>query len=386
MWATTCDEVIYPLVEKSTEWSESKFRSGFNSWLKARAPFDPLPLDDEERTAYLSQWQQKLFQAGYVGASFPTEYGGQGLPSSCEAIILEELGAAGAPSAFHYAYVARVILEFGTAMQRARYLQPALSGSERWCQGFSEPDAGSDLAAVRTIAKRDGEDFIISGQKVWSSRAHWADWCLLLVRTGDLDSRHRGLTVFIVDVKSQGLTIRPFRQMNGALEFAEIFLDDVRVPAANMVGELNGGWQIAMSTVAYERGPADVGLLADLRRQIYELVTHGREAKWAPTSTQSLRLARLVVEADVLQSHVMRGLHDPSLDDPTHASVDKVLVTDLIQSIGRLQIDTFGASVALGERPDIMFDYLYGRSASVYGGTAQIQRNVIAQRVLGLPR
>lgn len=370
----------------SHSWSESAFRLELRQWLAQRAPFDPLPIDDEQRTRHLSDWQRELFEAGYVGASFPKEFGGQGLPPSCEAIILEELGNIGAPSAFHYAYVARVILEYGNASQQQRYLRPALNGQERWCQGFSEPDAGSDLASVRTSAERDGDTFVINGQKVWSSRAHWANWCLLLVRTGGHDERHRTLTMFIVDMKSPGLTVRPFRQMNGALEFAELFLDNVRVPEENIVGSLNGGWHIAMSTVAYERGPSDVGLLADLRRSIQDLVAHARQSQWLPTSNRSRQLARLVVAADVLQAHVMRSLHDESLKDTMHASVDKILVTDLIQAIGHLQLETYGASAVLGARPDIMFDYLYGRASSIYGGTAQIQRNVIAQRLLGLPR
>ncbi len=367
-------------------WSETEFRNQLRVWLRRQSPFAPLPLNDEARTEYLSEWQEKLFDAGYVGASFPREYGGQGLPQSCEAIILEELGLAGAPSAFHYAYVARVIHEFGTPEQCERYLRPALRGREKWCQGFSEPDAGSDLAAVRTFAEWDDDCYVINGQKVWSSRAHSADWCLLLTRTDRPETRHHGLTMFIVDMTSPGLTVRPFRQINGALEFAEIFLDDVRVPAENVVGSLNDGWQIAMSTVAYERGPADVGLLADLRRQLQGLVTHLRTAGWSPQSTHAIKLARLLVTADVLQAHVMRGIHDSQLADTSQASVDKILVTDLIQAIGRLQIEMYGASAVLGENPDIMFDYLYGRASSVYGGTAQIQRNVVAQRILGLPR
>src|SRR4051794_2160102 len=290
--------------------NESEFREQVRAWLRARLPLSPLPLDDEARHVHLAAWQHELFDAGFCGLSFPVEYGGRGLSPAYDAILLEELGAVGAPSAFHYGYVARVILEYGNEEQRRRYIRPALRGDEHWCQGFSEPDAGSDLASVRTRAVRDGGDFLVTGQKVWTSRAHWADWCLLLVRTGEPNSRHRGLSCLIVPTKTAGLTIRPFRQMTGGLEFAELFLDEVRVPAANLVGPEGGGWQVALSTVAYERGPSDIGKIADLRSRHLRLVSRLVERGIPPDEPIAVELARLHVDLEVLGAHVRRGLWD----------------------------------------------------------------------------
>jgi|LauGreDrversion4_2_1035121.scaffolds.fasta_scaffold01950_13 alkylation response protein AidB-like acyl-CoA dehydrogenase len=366
---------------------ESWFRASLRDWLSERQPFDVLPVNDDARIEYLSSWQKELFNAGWMCVSFPEKYGGRGLPMAYEAIVQEELGRAGAPSAFHYAYVARVLLDFGSPEQRERYIRPALRGDERWCQGFSEPDAGSDLAAIRTTAHRRENTFVISGQKVWSSRAHWSQWCLLLARTGPSDSRHRGLSVFIVPTDVRGLTIRPFRQMTGGLEFAELFLDDVEVPLESLVGALHGGWEIAMATVSYERGPSDVGTIADIQRRLHHVISRCAENVTNISPQILLDLARLDLDVQTLQSHIMRGLYRDEVNviDST-SSVDKILVTDIVQRLGHLDMDVDKATTLSQEVNESSFEYLYGRAASVYGGSAQIQRNIIAQRILGLPR
>ncbi len=245
---------------------ELAFRLRLRAWIEEQKPFPPLPEGDEERVAYLADWQRRLFDAGWVAVSFPEQDGGRGLSAVYEAIVLDELGAAGAPPVWHYGYVTRVIQMYGTPEQRRTFLAPAFRGEERWCQGFSEPGAGSDLSAISTRAVRDGDDYVINGQKVWTSEAHWAQWCLLLARSEADRKRHDSLSCFIVPVHTPGLTVRPFRQITGSLEFAELFFDDVRVPAHMRVGDPGAGWRIAMSTVAFERGPADVGFIADFRR------------------------------------------------------------------------------------------------------------------------
>ena len=375
-------------VPRPTPEVEDAFRAEVRAWLAARTPFAPLAIDDDERVAQLAAWQRDLFDAGYCGVSFPVEYGGRGLNPVFEAILMEEMGAAGAPSAFHYGYVARVIYENGTPEQREREVRRALRGDDRWSQGFSEPDAGSDLAAVRTRAVLDGDHFVITGQKVWTSRAHWADFTFMLVRTGESDSRHRGLSTIIVPTRSSGLTIRPFRQMTGGLEFAELFLDEVRVPAENLVGPLHGGWAVAMSTVAYERGPSDVGRIADLRSRLGHLAADARDRHLPPSDPRAERLAAVHVDLEVLGHHVLRSLRDREggHGDLSGTSVDKLLATRTEQALAHLELDLLGADALLGRRPGAAFEYLESRAASVYGGSTQIQLGIVATRVLGLPR
>lgn len=367
---------------------EAAFREEVRSWLSARLPIPALPLDDDARHAHLDAWQRDLFDAGFCGLSFPAEHGGRGLSPVYDAILLEELGAVGAPSAFHYGYVARVILEYGTDAQRRRFIRPALRGDEHWCQGFSEPDAGSDLASVRTRAVRDGEDFLVTGQKVWTSRAHWADWCLLLVRTGEPGGRHRGLSCLVVPTSAEGLTIRPFRQLTGGLEFAELFLDEVRVPAANLIGAEGQGWQVALSTVAYERGPSDVGKIADLRSRLLRLARTLAGRGVGADEPLGRSLARVHVQLEVLSAHVLRSLRDreSGRSDLNATSVDKLLVTGADQALGRLEMEAHGADAVLGRSPEVSYQYLDSRAASIYGGSTQIQLGIIATRVLGLPR
>jgi len=375
-------------VSRVTVDAEQSFREEIRAWLAPRLPLPPLPLDDIERRDHLTGWQRELYDAGLVAVSFPEPYGGRGLSPVFDAIVLEELGAVGAPSAFHYGYVARVLLEYGSDEQRERFIRPALRGDERWCQGFSEPDAGSDLASIRTRAVRDGDEFVVTGQKVWTSRAHWADWCLLLVRTGAPDSRHRGLSCLILPTDCPGLTIRPFRELTGGLEFAELFLDDVRVPVTNVVGEVDGGWRVAMSTVAYERGPSDVGKIADLRARLHRLVHTMVERGVSTDEPLALDLARAELALEVLAAHVQRSLRDRESGhaDLNGTSVDKLLVSSTDQALARLEMIAAGADAVLGRNPRAGFDYLDSRAASIYGGTTQIQLNILADRVLGLPK
>jgi alkylation response protein AidB-like acyl-CoA dehydrogenase len=377
---------------------EHEFRAELRRWIEDQRPIPPLPEDDEGRIAYLSALQSRMHAAGLSALSFPVEYGGRGLPPEYEAILLEEMGSVGLPSAWHYGYIARVILLYGNEEQKRRFLPPAFSGEERWCQGFSEPGAGSDLGALTTRAHLDGESYVVNGQKVWTTEAKWADWCFLLVRTDPEAPTHRAMSCFIVPIDAPGLTVRPFRQITGAMEFAELFFDDVRVPVSARVGEAGEGWRIAMSTVSFERGPGDVGYIADLRRTIGRLTEvfraghpgGGTETSPAPAGNRerALRLAQSVVDVEVLRVHVLRSLsrRTAGLATEVDASVDKLLMVRTEQALGHAELDLHGAGVLTGEEPEALHDYLWSRAASVYGGSEQIQRTIVATRLLGLPR
>jgi alkylation response protein AidB-like acyl-CoA dehydrogenase len=377
---------------------EHEFRVELRRWIDGQRPIPPIPEDDEGRIAYLSGLQSRMHAAGLTALSFPVEYGGRGLPPEYEAILLDEMGSAGLPSAWHYGYVARVIMLYGSAAQKRRFLPTAFSGEERWCQGFSEPGAGSDLGALSTRAHLDGDSYVVNGQKVWTTEAKWADWCLLLVRTDPEAPTHRAMSCFIVPIDAPGLVVRPFRQITGAMEFAELFFDDVRVPTSALVGEAGDGWRIAMSTVSFERGPGDVGFIADLRRAVGRLTEVVRAAPpaavdgAAPSGSgqraQALALARSMVDVEVLRVHVLRSLSRRSagLATEVDASVDKLLMVRTEQALGHAVLDLHGAGVLTGEEPEALHDYLWSRAASVYGGSEQIQRTIVATRLLGLPR
>jgi alkylation response protein AidB-like acyl-CoA dehydrogenase len=383
--------------------AEHEFRTELRRWIEDQQPIPPIPEDDEGRIAYLSALQSRMHAAGLSALSFPVEYGGRGLPPEYEAILLDEMGSVGLPSAWHYGYVARVILLYGNEEQKRRFLPPAFSGEERWCQGFSEPGAGSDLGALSTRAHLDGDNYVINGQKVWTTEAKWADWCLLLVRTDPEAPTQRAMSCFIVPIDAPGLVVRPFRQITGAMEFAELFFDDVRVPASALVGEAGDGWRIAMSTVSFERGPGDVGFIADLRRSVGRLTevvraaapagmdgeaVNGEAVNGSSNRQQALSLARSVVDVEVLRVHVLRSLsrRTAGLATEVDASVDKLLMVRTEQALGHAVLDLHGAGVLTGEEPEALHDYLWSRAASVYGGSAQIQRTIVATRLLGLPR
>jgi alkylation response protein AidB-like acyl-CoA dehydrogenase len=354
-----------------------------------------MPHDDEGRLSYLSELQASMHEASLSALTFPVEYGGRGLPAEYEAILLDEMGSAGLPSAWHYGYIARVILMYGNEEQKQRFLPTAFSGAERWCQGFSEPDAGSDLGSLTTRAERHGDTYVATGQKVWTSEAKWADWCLLLARTEPDEPNHRAMSCFIVPIDAPGLTVRPFRQITGAMEFAEVFFDGVEIPVTSRVGEAGEGWTIAMSTVAFERGPGDVGYIADLGRSITKMADRVR-TKLANDGTvpvraetpEALGLAQSMVEVEVLRVHVLRSLsrRTRGIASEIDASVDKLLMVRTEQALGHRLMDLEGPELMVGGAPGDLHDYLWSRAASVYGGSEQIQKTIVATRLLGLPR
>jgi alkylation response protein AidB-like acyl-CoA dehydrogenase len=332
-------------------------------------------------------FQQRMYQGGWVALSYPTEVGGQGLGMMEEAILSQELGRANAPTMLPLGHLGRPLLSHGTEEQRSRYLPPLLASDEIWCQGFSEPQAGSDLASLRTRAVRDGADWVISGQKVWTSYGVFADFCLLLGRTDPDAVRHRGISAFIVPLRSPGVTVRPIVLANGDEEFAEIHLDDVRVPAANMIGEPTDGWKIAMDVVSYERGAVDIGYLSKFERYLSELSALVKASRPEPDRATVRALGEAAAGIEVLRMHCLRSLSERATGGSPGAesSIDKLLMTRVEQQLMAVSLDLLDDATVPGRRE--WFDrYLYGRAGSIYGGSSQIQRTILAERMLALPR
>jgi len=368
--------------------AEAEFRARFRAWLVDNNPGLPTSSTDDEYWARQTEWHTALYDAGFFGLSWPKRYGGHDLPTVFDGILDEELAAAGAPPRPSLGYLVQGITEHGSDEIKDRFLPGLISGRDRWCQGFSEPDAGSDLASLRTTATRDGDDFVIDGHKVWTSYSDVADWCFLLARTDPEVPKHRGLSAFAVPMDQPGIEQRPLRMINGiTTEFGQVLFDGARVPAANMIGEPGEGWRIAMTIVSHEREPGELGYVARYAKTVKELeqavradpdrfgADERRDVAWAHVQTEMLRL------------HVCRRLSE-RLDGIEHGpggSVDKLLMTWVEQTVDAAALDVSGPRAALDADDEALKVYLYGRAQSVMGGTSQIQRNIVATRVLGLP-
>jgi alkylation response protein AidB-like acyl-CoA dehydrogenase len=369
---------------------EAVFRADLRRWLAAHAPAGAPPDDPEARAGAMHAWHRALAGAGYVGLSLPAAFGGRGLDARYDAICNEELGLAGAPPAPPIGHLAHALALFGTDAQRDVHLRSMLSGDTRWCQGFSEPDAGSDLASLRTRAELDDAAgvFRVSGQKIWTSLAVYADWCLLLCRTEPQQrSNGRALSMLIVPMTAPGITCRAIVTSWGTREFAEVFFDGVVVPASSLLGARGQGWAIANQLLAYERGPADIGWVARLRRLLTDTAAQQRRDGIRITGPRRDAWARAHVELRVLELHVRRSLTSRRGGELPGAegSLDKLLLTRVDQLVNEVVLDLRGAD-ALTTAGAPLDQYLTARAASVFGGTSQIQRNVVGERVLGLPR
>jgi alkylation response protein AidB-like acyl-CoA dehydrogenase len=364
---------------------------------------DDLPEDLDERIAELREWQRKLYDAGLVGIAWPRELGGRGGTASQQIVANLELAKAGAPEpvgVIGLEVVGPSILAYASPEQLRAYVPRILTAQDIWCQGFSEPEAGSDLAALKTRAEDRGDHFVLTGQKTWTSYAQYARWCAVLARTDLTVAPHRGISYLIVDMRSPGVEVRPLKQITGDAEFAEVFFDGVVVPAENVIGERNQGWAIAMHTLTHERGPAVAGRQAKLRVQLDRLIerarTTTRDGSPAIDHPDVLGLlARSHVALEVLRHQSYRSMGQaaargrPGLE----SSVDKVWLATAEQQLGEACLDVLGPHTSSSEAspdgrlvPELQNAYLYGRAASVYGGSIQIQRNIIATRTLGLPR
>jgi alkylation response protein AidB-like acyl-CoA dehydrogenase len=368
---------------------EADFRARLRAWLGENVPAGWRDIQDHaEHDRMYRAWHRSLYAAGYMGMSWPKEYGGQDLSPMYEAILNDECGNADAPHVPSVGYMGRAIFTYGDEEQKRSFLPPLLNGADRWCQGFSEPEAGSDLASLRTRADLVDDHYVVHGQKMWSSGGIYSDWCMLLVRTNHDVPPHKGITCLLAPMDAPGVEVRPIVLANGNPETAEVFWDGVEVPAQNRLGDEGDGWRIAMTTVSYERGPGDVGSVAAFRRSLRHVERLATEKGVIGDPEVRRALARAYVFGEAQRLNVLEQLskrvsgHLPGPD----ASVSKQLWTQAEQYLQHVAMDLAGAGALTGEAPDRLVDYFMSRPASVYGGTAQIQRNLLAQRVLGLPR
>jgi alkylation response protein AidB-like acyl-CoA dehydrogenase len=368
---------------------EAEFRARLRSWLAENVPAGWRNIRDHaEHDRMYREWHRKLYAAGYMGMSWPKEYGGLDLNPVYEAILNDEAGNADAPPVPSVGYMGRAIFTYGTEEQKRRFLPPLLNGEVRWCQGFSEPEAGSDLASLRTRAERDGDRYVVHGQKMWSTGGIYSDWCMLLVRTNHDVPQHKGISCLLASMHSPGVEARPIVLANGDPETAEVFWDGVEVAAENRLGEEGDGWRIAMTTVSYERGPGDVGTVAHYRRNLRQIERLAAERGLTQQPEVRKALAKAYVFGEAQRLNVIEQLSkrvSGHLPGP-EASVSKQLWTQAEQYLQHLAMDLVGADALTGVAPERLAEYFYSRPISVYGGTAQIQRNLLAQRVLGLPR
>jgi alkylation response protein AidB-like acyl-CoA dehydrogenase len=378
---------------------EAAFRTGLRAWLAAN-----LPADWAERDPHVGRydldfardWARRLYDAGYVGLTWPREYGGGGAPYPHQAIFLEETARAGAPDhlgVIGLGMAGPTIIAHGTDEQKKQHLNRILSGETVFCQGFSEPSSGSDLASIRTRAVRDGDEFVVTGQKVWSSYAHIADFCLLLTRTDPAAPNHRALTYLLLDMRSPGVTVRPLTQITGDPEFNEIFLEDVRVPASAVVGEVGGGWQVAMTTLLHERGTLGFALTARLEVLFGQLLATVHRTGRADDPVVRDRVAQLFVDLQGLRYTNYRALTTlvrTGVPGP-EGSVAKLHWSETNQRLTTLAAELIGPDSQLDGEGGFWSGYwqyqqLRSRGNTIEAGTSEILRSIVAERVLGLPR
>ncbi|MCX4710828.1 acyl-CoA dehydrogenase family protein [Streptomyces sp. JUS-F4] len=376
--------------------AEEEFRRRLREWLAAVLPgLPPKPSPDDwpARRAYDTAWQRMLYDAGYAGLHWPADAGGRGATPTQHLIYLEETEKAGAPyvgaNFVGLLHAGPTIAAEGTAGQRARWLPPVLRGDEIWCQGFSEPDAGSDLAALRTRAVRDGDDYVVSGQKIWTSHAEVADWCELLVRTDPDAPKHRGISWLAMPMDAPGITVRPLRTLAGSTEFAEVFLDEVRVPVRNRVGAENDGWRVTMVTLSFERGTAFVGEVVACRRTLDALADEARRnGRWDDPVLRR-RLGRLNAEFRALWRLTQRNVAESERTGGVPGiggSVFKLRYSGARQELYEAAAEALGAADAFDLDREWVLDRLSSLSYTIAAGTSQIQRNIVAERILGLPK
>lgn len=352
---------------------EAAFRERLRTWLSGQA--GAFATSGDDYWARQGEWHQALYSAGFFGLSWPKKFGGQELPPVYDVIVDEELARAGAPPRPSLGYLVVGLGEHGSEQLQQRFLPGMINGTERWCQGFSEPDAGSDLASLRTKATRDGDNYVIEGYKIWTSYSDVADWCLLLARTDPDAPRHKGISAFIISMHQPGITQRPLQMINGVTtEFGQVEFDGAIVPADQMVGAPGQGWALAMTVVSHEREPSTLGYSARYGKLVRQMAK--RVGGDIPDE-----LAWAAVESEMLRLHVRRRLSE-QLDGLSHGpngSLDKLLMTWTEQSVGHAALSVGGT-----QDPELLSAYLYSRAQSVMGGTSQIQKNIIASRILGL--
>jgi alkylation response protein AidB-like acyl-CoA dehydrogenase len=385
---------------------ERAFQREVRVWLRKNVPKRqrderPMEFGDPRRIADAKAWQQKVHEAGYLALGWPREYGGQGADIMRQTIVNEEMVRARAPGLIGMMGVLMVgptLIQHGTDEQRRRYLPKILTADDIWCQGYSEPGSGSDLASLRTRAELVGDEFVVNGQKVWTSNAQFADWMFCLVRTDPSAPKHAGISYILIDMKAPGITVRPLVQMTGDAGFNEVFFEDVRVPRQNLVGQLNNGWQVANATLAHERNM--LGSTARTQQTFHKLLRLARAQRrnGGPATADPVvrqRLADLAIRVETMKLDAYRQLTDALRGRPhgIAASVNKLVTTELNHDIARTALEILGSYGPLHKRDARVrdagiwpLDFMYSLGLIIGGGTSQIQKNIIAERGLGMPR
>jgi alkylation response protein AidB-like acyl-CoA dehydrogenase len=384
--------------------NERRFRDELREWLERNLPAEwrsahPKEPWTDARRDLARRWQAKLAEGRYVALDWPLEWGGRDASLAERIIVQTELIRARAPRIIGHVgldLVGPALIEHGSAAQKKRYLENIRTSQELWCQGFSEPNAGSDLGGLRTRAILDGDHYVVSGQKVWTSVAEVADWCFLLARTDTEVKKHAGISALLVDMKQPGITVRPLHQLTGEAEFNEVFFDGVRVPRENVVGKPGDGWKIAMGILAHERGPMWAfmfhGYMTEDLAQLLELA---RRRGVADDPVIRQRIARAHTDVEIMRLLGCRSLTAESRGEPIgpKTSLEKLFGSELSQRVRELAVDVLGPQALLGmddtraewEGRWLRF-YLFSRADTIMGGTSEVQRTVIAHQLLGLPR
>jgi alkylation response protein AidB-like acyl-CoA dehydrogenase len=389
---------------------EQQYRDQVRAWLAANLPSNWEGLGDgtsenmDQWIAFLKDWQRKLYEAGWAGISWPEEYGGRGATINEQLIFTEEMALAKAPNSMNVAIgielVGPGIIHHGTEAQKLRYLRKILSAEEIWCQGFSEPGAGSDLASLQTRAVLEDDHFVVTGQKVWTSWAEYSDFCILLARTDPAAPKHKGISCLLVDMRSPGVTIRPTVQITGEAEFSEVFFDGVRVPRENLVGEINQGWAVAMTILMHERGTSAIGYQIRFRNELDELIglakafeREGHRASEDPLLRQ--KLAQSYIEVEILKYNIYRSATQimRSGKPGPESSITKLFWSEMDRRQKEAGMEMLGmySQLVRGSRRAVdngrwQRAFLWSRAGTIYAGSSEIQRNIIAERVLGMPK
>jgi alkylation response protein AidB-like acyl-CoA dehydrogenase len=352
-------------------------------------PGDEHALVDERRV-----WERTLGEAGWNCVGWPKEYGGRGLSLMQQVIFFEEYTRAGGPGRLGHigeGLLGPTVIAFGTAEQKRRFLPPIVQGEEIWCQGYSEPNAGSDLANVQTKAWREGNEWVIEGQKVWTSGAQWSEWCFVLCRTDPAAPSHKALSYILVPMRQKGIEIRPIVQITGESEFSEVFFDGARTAAENVVGAVNGGWAVAMGTLAFERGASTLGQQLNFQNELQQVIEIAEANGVAGDPVMRQRLADAWIGLRIMRFNALRTLSHEGAELSREAMITKLYWATWHRNLGKLAMDVLGAQSEIAEAAPYALTrlqrlYLFTRSDTIYAGTNQIQRNIIAERALGLPR
>ena len=381
---------------------DEAYRLKLRQWLEDHLPTEPAPVDQDASFAHRRKWQRKLSEHGWIGIHWPKAYGGQGATLIQQAIYAQEMARAKAPvpaNGLGISIVGPTLIDHGTEEQKKRFIPKILNADEIWCQGFSEPNSGSDLASLQTKAVLDGDAFVVNGQKIWTSLGQYADWCILLVRTDPDAPKHRGITFLLCDMHTPGVTVRPLKQITGHAEFNETFFDNVRIPRDNIVGELNGGWRIAMTTLTYERGISTLATQVRMKQHLEAMLDYARNTRrnghrLAEDPFTRQQLAQAHIRVEIMLMNLYRTITSQLRGQPPgpEASLAKLYWSELDKWMQEMGMSLQGPYSQLMRDSkyavdgDWQYNFLRSRAGTIYSGTSEIQKNIIGERVLGLPK